>query len=294
MELIADFDLEHAARTPGRGARAATGLQLPTDGVLTGRPRSMRAMPAPRLRPALDLLGPGADRPTRTTVVDLGCGSGALFPALRARFATARLDRRRQLPRDAGERARAVDPDVELVEADAAVWRPGSTVDLIVANASLQLIAGHERLIPELLGCCRCLAVQVPDNFAAPSHRLVRETMAQAPWSDHLAGVRLGDRILSAEAYAALLRGAGRELDLWRTTYYHQLGRPDAGAGLAAGHNAPAGPGCSRRCRKPEPRWRSRPRWASASPQPIRPMADGTVLFPFSRLFFVATALLAR
>ena len=142
----------------------------------------------PRLRPALDLLGriPIANA---ETVVDLGCGSGALFPALRARFATARLMGVDSSPAML-ERARAVDPDVELVEADAAFWRPGSTVDLIVANASLQLISGHERLIPELLGCCRCLAVQVPDNFAAPSHRLVRETMAQAPWSDQLAGVR--------------------------------------------------------------------------------------------------------
>lgn len=204
---------------------------------------------APQLRPALDLLGriPIANA---ETVVDLGCGSGALFPALRARFATARLMGIDSSPAML-ERARAVDPDVELVEADAAFWRPGSTVDLIVANASLQLISGHERLIPELLGCCRCLAVQVPDNFAAPSHRLVRETMAQAPWSDQLAGVELGDRILSAEAYANLLRGEGLEPDLWRTTYYHRL--------------------------------------VGQAPVLYPTMADGVVLFPFTRLFFVAT-----
>ena len=70
---------------------------------------------APRLRPALDLLGriPIANA---ETVVDLGCGSGALFPALRARFATARLMGIDSSPAML-ERARAVDPDVELVEA---------------------------------------------------------------------------------------------------------------------------------------------------------------------------------
>ena len=155
-------------------------------------------------------------------VVDLGCGSGALFPALRARFATARLVGVDSSPMML-ERARGVDPDVELVEADAAFWRPSSTADLIVANASLQLISRHERLIPELLSCCRCLAVQVPDNMAAPSHRFVREMMAQAPWSDQLAEVRLGERIFSADAYAALICGVGAEPDLWRTTYYHRL-----------------------------------------------------------------------
>ena len=184
------------------------------------------------------------------------------------------------------ERARAVDPDVELVEADAAFWRPGSTVDLIVANASLQLISGHQRLIPELLGCCRCLAVQVPDNFAAPSHRLVRETMAQAPWSDQLAEVRLGDSILSADAYAALVCGVGAEPDLWRTTYYHWLSGSAPvldwlrGTTLLpiqaalGGAGSPGHAGVRGSAGRP-------PRCGLSAG------ADGTVTFPFSRLFFV-------
>ena len=71
------------------------------------------------------------------------------------------------------DRAAAIDDPPSLVEADAASWRPQAPVDLIIANAALQLVAGHERLMPDLLHHCRVLAVQVPDNFDAPSHRLL-------------------------------------------------------------------------------------------------------------------------
>jgi trans-aconitate 2-methyltransferase len=220
-------------------------------------------------------------------VVDLGCGSGVLLPALRSRFPNARLigvDRSSAMLAS----ARKVAADAEFVHADAAEWRPAETVDLILANASLQWIQGHERLVGQLLGRCRCLAVQVPDNFAAPSHALLREIMARPEWSGRLAGVELGNRVLSAEAYAALVGAAGAELDLWRTTYYHQLEGAEPvldwmrGTALLPVQAALGG---------------------TASPDTIAFEAAlgrlvaraypsdsmGRVLFPFSRLFFVAT-----
>ena len=161
------------------------------------------------------------------TVVDLGCGAGALFPALRARFPAARLIGV-DLSRAMLDRARGIDDTAELIEADATSWRPQAPVDLIIANAALQLVAGHERLLPDLLHHCRVLAVQVPDNFNAPSHRLLRETMAVGPWAERLAEETLGDRVLTPERYLAVLRDAGATVDLWRTTYFQQLAGDDA------------------------------------------------------------------
>ena len=97
----------------------------------------------------------------------------------------------------------------ELVEADVARWRPQAPVDLILANASLQWLGDHERLLPDLLRHCRVLAVQLPDNFDAPSHRLLRETMASGPRTERLAGMVMGDRILRPERYLAVLRAHG-------------------------------------------------------------------------------------
>lgn len=237
---------------------------------------------APRQRPALDLLA-RVDFDDARTVVDLGCGSGALFSALRARFPDARITGVDLSP-DMLSKAAEVDPAAELVEADAGTWRPRERVDLILSNAALHWLPDHARLLPELLACCRVLAVQVPANFAAPSHRLIRELLAE----HGLADIQLGDHTLPAERYHAILLAAGATVDLWETIYHHELAGPDPvlewlrGTTLLPVHAAlggadsPAGLCFEQALGE---------RLRAAYP----PDAMGRTLFPFRRLFFVAT-----
>jgi len=221
------------------------------------------------------------------TIVDLGRGAGALSPALRGRFPQARLVGVDASPAMLASAAAAAG-DVELIEADAATWRPAERVDLIIANAALQWVPAHEYLIPALLRCCAVLAVQVPDNFSAPAYRLVRETMALEPWATTLAGVRMGDQILDPEAYVELLRPVSAVVDIWQTTYYQLLGGPNAvldwlrGTTLlpvraALGTGSPASAAFEQMLAR---------RLREAYPSDD---AGGTV-FPFRRLFFVATS----
>jgi trans-aconitate 2-methyltransferase len=247
-------------------------------------PETYHRHAGPRLRPALDLLARvPLDRAAARRVVDLGCGGGALFPALRARFPDARLVGVDLSPAMLAK-ARENDPAVELVEADAAAWRPAEPVDLIVANASLHWLPDHERLMPDLLRRCRVLAVQVPDNFAEPSHRLVRELLAERS-----ADAALGDHVLPAARYRALSRAVGAGTDIWQTTYFHELTGPDPvlewlrGTTLlpVAAALGPDMPGFEAELGA---------RLRAAYP----PSADGTTLFPFRRLFLVATAAAAQ
>jgi trans-aconitate 2-methyltransferase len=160
-------------------------------------------------------------------MVDLGCGAGALFPHLRRRFPRARLigvDSSASMLAEAA----AVDPQAELVLADAAIWRPREPVDLIIANAVLHWVPDHVRLLPDLLPHCRVLAVQVPDNFAAPAYRAIQTVMAEEPWADRLGGVRMGDNALSPKAYTTIMRGTTHAADIWQTVYYQLLAGPDA------------------------------------------------------------------
>src|SRR5690348_3185829 len=83
----------------------------------------------PRLRPAHDLLAK-VDLADAAAVVDLGCGAGVVFPALRARFPNAQLTGVDQSPAMLAKAAQA-DAAALLVEADAAAWRPDQPVDLI-------------------------------------------------------------------------------------------------------------------------------------------------------------------
>lgn len=182
-----------------------------------------------RSRPFGDLLARvGAREPS--VVVDLGCGNGPLTLSLAQRWPRARivgvdhspqmLDAARAL--DAGGRA-------EWVEADVAGWDAdslGEAPDVIVSNATLQWVPAHERLLTtwaDSLAPDGWLAIQVPGNFDAPSHALMREVAADHPAADRLA--RALDRltVASPAEYLELLAAAGLEVDGWETTYQHVL-----------------------------------------------------------------------
>ncbi|MCZ9336321.1 trans-aconitate methyltransferase, partial [Streptomyces sp. TRM76130] len=68
------------------------------------------------------------------------------------------------------------------------------------------------------------LAFQVPGNFDAPSHRLMRELAASPRWRTRLAGtLRHGDAVHTPEEYLADLTALGCAADVWETTYVHLL-----------------------------------------------------------------------
>ena len=180
-----------------------------------------------RSRPFADLMGrvrvgnPGL-------VVDLGCGSGALTLGLAERWPAARVIGVDSSPHMLGQ-ARAADPQarVEWIEADVADWEPPTGLDLLVTNATLQWVPGHLDLIPRWVAALAAggwFAMQVPGNFDAPSHRLLRETAAAAPRSaELLATLRHGDPVAEPAAYTALLAGLGCAVDVWETTYQQVL-----------------------------------------------------------------------
>ena len=70
--------------------------------------------------------------------------------------------------------------------------------------------------------------MQVPGNFNAPSHVLLREVAAQSPRAAELlprlrGGEATGSPVGEPAAYTALLAGLGCDVDAWETTYQHIL-----------------------------------------------------------------------
>lgn len=75
--------------------------------------------------------------------------------------------------------AREALPGATFVKADVATWTPEAPVDLLFANAVLQWVPDHDRLLPRLAGLLApggSLAVQMPDNLDEPSHARMRDT----------------------------------------------------------------------------------------------------------------------
>ena len=70
--------------------------------------------------------------------------------------------------------------------------------------------------------------MQVPGNFNAPSHSLMRELAASERWAAKLGGVlRGGDSVGEPGDYLGILLDAGCAADAWETSYQQVLQGPD-------------------------------------------------------------------
>jgi len=245
-----------------------------------------------RLRPALELL----DRVPLTecrVIYDLGCGDGQMARLMAERWPQARVwgvDNSPQML----EKAAATPSRVEWMEADIQRWQPATPPDLIYSNATLQWLDQHQTLFPRLVESLAdggSLAAQMPLSWGLPSHRLMRETLADGGPN----GTALGTEALrqavarkwvdNAEEYYDRLVGYTSSLDIWETEYLQVLAGVDPvlewvkGTGLRPILNGLAD--AEREIFLGEYGRRLRESY------PTRP--DGHTLYPFRRFFIVAT-----
>jgi trans-aconitate 2-methyltransferase len=239
-----------------------------------------------RTRPVRDLMA-RVPTPDARRAADLGCGPGNSTAVLRERYPNAAIVGLDSSP-DMIDAARNRLPDVCFDVADIVGWS-GDGFDVILANAVIQWIPDHETLLPGLVAKLApggSLAVQTPDNLDEPSHRLMREVAADGPWAGKLAvasKARAARR--SAEWYFRLLRAHAPRVDVWRTTYFHPL------AGARAIIEWVKGTGLRPFIDPLDPAEREAylACYEAAIAEAYPTEADGTVLLPFPRLFFVAT-----
>ena len=247
-------------------------------------PQQYGKFAAERGRPFLDLLARvEADAPQR--VVDLGCGSGQLTALLAQRWPDAQVE--------------GIDSSPEMIAAapagdrlsfrvgDLVDWDPTGT-DVIISNATLQWVPTHRELISQWAAALPSggwLALQVPGNFDAFSHVLMRSLAESRRWAPSLLGIlRHDDAVGPPESYALLMLAAGLRVDVWSTTYVHQLDGPDAvlewvrGTGLRPIMQA----------LPPESYALFEAEYAEQLRQAYPATAHGT-LFPFRRVFAVGT-----
>lgn len=179
-----------------------------------------------RSRPFGDLMARVACESPRC-VADLGCGTGALTAQLAQRWPSARIEGIDSSSDMIDAAARHAGDRVAFRVADVADWTPGPDVDVLVSNATLQWVPGHRELLSAwaaALPAGAWLAIQVPGNFGAPAHTLMRELAESPRWAGQLAGVlRHHDAVAEPVEYAQLLHAAGLAADVWETTYLHVL-----------------------------------------------------------------------
>lgn len=239
-----------------------------------------------RLRPGFDLLARVGALPPGP-LVELGCGTGIHARAIAERFPDRILTAVDSSPEMLSQAA-AAPSAIHWAEADLRLWSPPEKVALVFSNAVLQWIDDHGALFPRLMAMLvpgGMLAVQMPRNFDAASHVLMRETAAQGLWAPTLEKLLRSDPVAAPAAYydrlAPLARGG---LDIWETEYLHVLSGEDAvlnwmrgtalrplAAALEPAERAAFERAYGAKLRRAYPR-----------------RADGMTLLPFRRIFIVA------
>lgn len=159
-------------------------------------------------------------------VVDLGCGTGVHTATLAERWPEANIVGIDSSPDMVAQQPSRLPANVTVVEGDIAAF-DATGVDVVVSNAALQWVPRHRELIRDWasqLNAGGSLAWQVPGNFDAQSHVLMRGLADSEDWSPLLSGVlRGGDSTDTAEQYASALLATGMTVDAWETTYVHVL-----------------------------------------------------------------------
>ena len=240
-----------------------------------------------RTRPVRDLLGALPPIDARN-VIDVGCGPGNSTEVLAARYPHARI-RGTDSSADMVAAARRRLPQIPFEVQDLRDWKDAGPFEVILANAVLQWVPHHETLLPELiekLSPGGALAVQMPDNLQEPAHLLMREVAAVGPWAAKLArAAEAREPLPSAVWYYELLRPMCSRVDLWRTTYHHSLSGGAAavvewfkGTGLRPFLDPLDGAERDAYLKS----------YTAAIAGAYPPVADGTVLLPFPRVFLVA------
>ncbi len=183
-----------------------------------------------RGRPFIELVARiRAEQPRR--VVDLGCGPGNLTALLADRWPDAEIEGVDSSPEMIATAERLAARHLSFRVGDIAGWTVPADADVIVSNAALQWVPGHRDLVRRWAADMPeggWIGFQVPSNFGAPSHAIMRSLAASRRWEPLVGQVlRHHDSVASVDVYASLLLEAGLTADVWETTFVHVLSGPD-------------------------------------------------------------------
>lgn len=239
-----------------------------------------------RTQPAIDLAA-RIDVPCPRRIVDLGCGPGNSTAVLHRRWPEAEiigLDSDEEMLRT----ARRDYPRHYWLQQDAASWESRGGFDIVFSNALLQWLPDHAAVINRWFQAVEpngSLAVQIPVNFKSPIHQHILEVADDPNWKAQLASAKRALYAQKSGNYYDILSPLSKRIELWLTEYCHILpGAEDIiewmrGTGLRPFLAA---------LENDEDRKRFEAEVLDRVKKSYPPQADGRVLFPFRRLFFIA------
>jgi trans-aconitate 2-methyltransferase len=241
-----------------------------------------------RTRGARDLLQAVPANEVRNAA-DLGCGPGNSTGLISARFPGAvivGIDNSADMIEAAQKRL----PGVRFELCGIEEWSEPGPWDLIYTSAAVQWVGDHEGLLPKLarrLSRGGSLAIQMVDDLDEPTHAAARTVAQTAPFAAKLTDAGKARTVPGTpEWHYALLKPLASRVDIWRTIHFHPLA-----GGIEAIAEWLRGAGL-RPYLQPLPVEEQQAFLAAYKEElakAYKPLADGTVILPFPRLFIMAT-----
>ncbi len=239
-----------------------------------------------RTQPSIDLAARiPIDDPK--SVIDIGCGPGNSTQILVKRWPRADivgLDKSEAMV----ERARRDYPGQTWLVGDASTFESSSTFDVVFSNAAIHWMPRHDLLMQRLFGMLNengTLAVQVPANQESPLYKAILRVAEAAEWTPFTRGREAAITYHPADYYYNLLVLHGQEINLWETVYYHILGSHRE---LIDWYRSTGMKPYLDSLPNDEMRERFEEQVLAECRRAYPFQSDGSVLYPFKRLFFTA------
>lgn len=177
-----------------------------------------------RTQPAIDLVSRlSIDDPKQ--IIDLGCGPGNSTEILRRRWPRANvigLDSSSEMISAARERY----PGQEWILANAETLEARQPYDIVFSNAAFQWIPNHDQLLPRLLDQVvegGFLAFQIPSHVNSRLHQLILRVANESDWAHRMHEAKKALTIESPSFYYDLLEGSVSKLDIFEIEYCHAM-----------------------------------------------------------------------
>jgi trans-aconitate 2-methyltransferase len=182
-------------------------------------------------------------------------------------------------------------PKLNWIQGDIAGWAADSkeVYDVVFSNAALQWVEDHAVTFPKLLQRVDpggALAFQMPANFHAPAHRIMRELAESPSWRGHFSTNSIREWHVHEPAYYYdALAPIAASIDIWQTEYMHIL--PDA-AGIVEWYKGTGLRPFLDALAADKLRADFTAQYLERIRQEYPTHRDGQVIFPFLRLFVIA------
>lgn len=176
-----------------------------------------------RTQPSIDLVNRIKTEWKVESILDIGCGPGNSSQILFGRWPEAHF-----LGIDNSEamigKAEKTFPDKKWLMADAARFESDRRYDIVFSNATIQWIPDHEKLLysfSKLLTERGILAFQIPLYNEMAISRIIDHTAKLSQWSEKSAHCSALFTYHDHNFYYNQLSDRFSKLDIWETHYYH-------------------------------------------------------------------------